>query len=170
MRLLLGLMLCAAAFAQSEKPKDRPAVRFYRLDFVVKELDESTVMNSRNYSMTIATDHRASPSSIRTGSRVPYQVSSGNYQFADVGVNIDCRWGNMLEIPAQPDGMLVLTINAEISSVAPGGLPSAHPIIRQTKWGSLVLLPEKKPTIVFSSDDAASRRKMQLELTATPIG
>jgi hypothetical protein len=32
-----------------------------------------------------------------------------------------------------------------------------------------VIVPLKKPTVVFSSDDVASKRQMQLELTATPI-
>jgi hypothetical protein len=31
------------------------------------------------------------------------------------------------------------------------------------------VVPIKKPTTVFSSDDPSGNRKMQLELTATPI-
>jgi hypothetical protein len=32
-----------------------------------------------------------------------------------------------------------------------------------------VIVPVKKPTVIFVSDDMSSKRQMQLELTATPI-
>lgn len=170
MKLFLTLLLCAAAFAQSEKPKDAP-VKFYRLDFVVKEIDDNKVINSRNYATMISTNQRAAPGTIRTGSRVPFLVESGSgkYQYADVGVNIDCRYGEISEWQ-QPEGMLALTVSAEVSSIVADGGGNAPPVIRQVKWSSIVLIPVKKPTTIFNSDDITSRRKTQLEVTATPIG
>jgi hypothetical protein len=32
-----------------------------------------------------------------------------------------------------------------------------------------VIVPLKKPTVIFSSDDLTTKHQMQLELTATPI-
>ncbi len=48
--------------------------------------------------------------------------------------------------------------------VAPG-----RPTIRQNRWTSVTIVPLKKPTLLFSSDDPMSKRQMQLELTVTPI-
>jgi len=41
--------------------------------------------------------------------------------------------------------------------------------VRQNKWGSIVLVALRKPTVIFSSDDLTSKHQVQLELTATPI-
>jgi hypothetical protein len=43
------------------------------------------------------------------------------------------------------------------------------PVTRQNQWRSAVVIPVKKPTVVFSSDDVSSKRQLQLELTATPV-
>jgi hypothetical protein len=43
------------------------------------------------------------------------------------------------------------------------------PVIRQNRWSSNVVVPLKKPTLIFASDDATSKRQMQLELTAAPV-
>jgi hypothetical protein len=68
-------------------------------------------------------------------------------------------------------GDLSLGVNADISSAlqelaAPANLA---PIIRQNRWNSIVLVPLKKPAVVFSSGDVVSKHQMQLKLTATPI-
>jgi hypothetical protein len=43
-------------------------------------------------------------------------------------------------------------------------------VVRQAKWSSIVLIPIRKgPTVIFSSDDPASKRQLQLEVTATPL-
>jgi hypothetical protein len=65
-------------------------------------------------------------------------------------------------------GDVALSVSAEMSSVPEGGNPGL-PVVRQNKWSSYVVVPIKKPTVIFSSDDATSKRTMQLELTATPI-
>jgi hypothetical protein len=37
------------------------------------------------------------------------------------------------------------------------------------KWNAPVIVPLRKATVIFASDDPSSKRQMQLELTATPI-
>jgi hypothetical protein len=68
---------------------------------------------------------------------------------------------------------LALHISADISSVIEGHQesppPGALPIIRNNQWESNVILPMKEPTVVYSSDDPASKRKMQLQITALPV-
>jgi hypothetical protein len=138
----------------------------YRLDFIVKEVDAGKVINSRSYSMIIATDEHAA---IRTGTQVPFNVSTSpntsQYTEVNVGVNIDCKSGKEL------NNQLTLQVKAEISSLAEptDGSHAGGPVVRRNTWESNVVIPLKQPTTIFSSDDLASKRKMQLEIIATPI-
>jgi hypothetical protein len=89
-----------------------------------------------------------------------------------VGVNIDCR--SIKE--AQRD--LSLYVAAEISSLPsePDQQPTTAattrmaPAVRQNRWSSWVIVPLKRPTLIFSSDDPTSKRQMQVDLTVAPIG
>jgi hypothetical protein len=138
-------------------------VKYFHLDFVVKELEGGKVINARHYSATTVTgDHSCT---IRSGNKVPVQTGSsgpdsGQYTYVDVGVNIDCRAAKEL------DGSLALNVSAEISSAVSA---QKQPLIRQTKWSSNVIVPIGKPTVVFSSDDVTTKGQTQLELTATAI-
>jgi hypothetical protein len=107
--------------------------------------------------------------SIRSGSRVPYATgtpTSKQVNYYDIGVNIDSR-----EAQELTSGQLTLIVNVDISSlvITKDNAELAPPVVRNTKWSSPVVLAAKRPTIVFSSDDPSGNRKMQLELTATPI-
>lgn len=142
------------------------AKNFYQLSFVVREVEGERVINSRSYSMITRTDKQRS--SIRAGEKVPFASVTGGttqWQQINVGVNIDCR-----ELEETGD-RLSLYISADISSMMEGqeqnGSTSSTPIIRSNQWDSMVTVPLKQPTILFSSDDPASKRKMQLQLTAT---
>jgi hypothetical protein len=154
---ILGLVLAGAALAQTEAPK------FYKLDYVVKEVEGGKVVNSRTYSTMLAVQapgRDTSPASIRAGGRVPVTSTSGT-QFFELGVNIDTR--ELRE--SQTD--LSLYISADVTTIAQDSSGSI-PVTRQNKWSGTVLVPAKKPTVVFASDDMTSKRQLQLELTATP--
>ncbi len=62
----------------------------------------------------------------------------------------------------------ISSIPSEPAVPATASAPT-QPTVRQNKWDSTVIVPLKKPTVLFSSDDLTSKRQMQLELTATPI-
>jgi len=159
---LIGAMMAGTCLAQSEKNKEEPQ-KFYRLDFVVKEVADAKVVNTRSYSTMISTG--AHPGSIRTGNKVPIQTGPASNYYLDVGVKVDCRSAR------EVDGQLWLWVTADVSNLAPGqptggGSP---PLLRQNSWSSDLILPLRKPTVIFSSDDPTSTHKMQVELTATPI-
>ena len=158
------LMMAGTAFAQAEKES---ATAFYHLEFVTKELDENKVINSRSYSMIVSDRSNEGGDSIRTGTRLPIATGANptQYTYVDLGVSIDCR--NVREV----SGQLAVLISADISTAASEtGVASAlPPVIRQYKWNSTVIVPLRKATQVYSSDDLASKRKFQLELTATPV-
>lgn len=162
--LCLALLVLTPCLAQSDKPDEK----FYKLDFVAKELDGGKVTNSRTYSLLISNAITTKGGSVRVGSRLPIQSppGTGSFQYYDLGVNIDCR--PVREIGSQ----LALDVNAEISSVVQGSdtaAPTLPPVVRQNKWSSSALIPVGKPAVIFSSDDPSSKRTMQIEVTATPL-
>ncbi|MBZ5584785.1 MAG: hypothetical protein LAQ30_21755 [Acidobacteriia bacterium] len=156
---LLGLALAGTALAQTVEP-----ARFYKLEFVVKEVEGGKTVNARSFVTMLAAQmpgRDASSATIRAGGRVPVSAGSGN-SFLDVGVNIDAR--ELREV----QGDLSLYISADISTIGQDNLGTV-PGTRQNRWVGTVFLPVKKPTVVFASDDISSKRQIQLEVTATPV-
>ena len=158
MLYLMGLAMAGTAFAQTV---DTP--KFYKLEFVVKEVEGGKVVNTRSFSTMLGVAPTQERATIRTGGRLPISNSNGGgVSYLDVGVNLDCSALKEL----QNDVSLYVT--ADISSAGQDSA-SVPPVIRQNRWSSTVILPAKKPTVIFASDDMTSKRQMQLELTATPI-
>jgi hypothetical protein len=176
--LLAGMVFTNACFGQEEQSKraetPQPQPRFYKLEFVVKELEKDKVINSRVYATSLSANTREG-ASIRAGSRIPVATTTSNpsggpaskqYNYYDVGVNIDCRDAREL-----PSGQVTLFLSVDVSNVVGtnetgGDLP---PLVRNTKWSSAIVISVRKTTTVFSSDDPSGNRKMQLDITATPI-
>ncbi len=163
---LIGALIAGTCAAQAPKDENE---HFYRLDFVVKEVDGAKVVNSRSYTMSVSTGKRAEPTEIRTGNKVPYRTDSGQqgkYDYQYVGVYIECA--RFREVQDQ----LALNVRADITSLAspPTGDSGGLPLIRTNAWKADVLLSPRQPAIIFSSDDPTSTHKMQVEVTAMPIG
>jgi len=161
--LILVFVLAGACLAQEAAPS-----KFYKLEFVVKEVEGTKVQNARSYSVTVSVDKGCS---IRTGGTVPTPTAAmgslPQFSYHDVGVNVDCH-----HVREAANG-LSLDVNADITSVlqeptTPPTIPPP-PVIRHNQWSSTVIVPLKKPTVIFSSDDLTTKHQMQLELTATPI-
>jgi len=155
--IALFLALCLTASAQ-EAPK------FFRLDFVVKEFDENKLVSAKTYSTFMSTDERQKGALIRTGNKVGYSPNPGTTNFVDVGVNIDCS--RLQEVNSQ----LIVQVQAEVNSI-PGGeiLANTLPTVRTNRWNASALIPIGKVSTLFSSDDQNSKRRMQVDLTATPV-
>src|SRR5271154_4391228 len=168
--LLLFVALTAGlGAAQSSSAPAAAPLRYYKADLLVKEVDASGhLTNSRSYSTILLTDNNGGPKQIRSGDKIPIRTSATEkgdteYQYIDVGVNIDCRFVHEL------DQKLAMSVTAEVSSV-PAGTDlnsSLGPLIRQFKWNADVLIASGVPTTIFSSDDVGSKNKMQVEVTAT---
>lgn len=154
-----ALLIATSAFAQTESKTTAP--RFYKLDFVLKELEAGKLVSSRTYVMNITNNERYNSGSVRTGDKVPTPTNKeGSFTYLDVGVNIDCRDFKLF------DDQVFMQVVADISSIANQGNP---PVLVQTKWSSSAIFPLRKTTMLFSADGASSKRQMQLEVTATPI-
>ncbi len=153
----LALALTAGACLADEPPHSG---KFYKLEFVVKEVNGSKVLNTRTYTTFVPL---AGKSEIRAGSKIPYASSNTEWQQIDVGVNIDVAGAEEIQ------DKLYFSIVAEVSSIAGESTNQVRPIVRQNRWQSMVVIPLKKPTILFSSDNLDSKTQLQVEVTATPI-
>jgi Bacterial type II and III secretion system protein len=168
--LLLALAVVLQPACAQEAPKaneaakaaDTTPVAFYRLLFVVQELGEDNKpVNSRAYTTTVSTN---TPGSIRTGSRIPVATGNNQFQYVDVGVNVDIR--HVTEIHHQ----LSLELTAEVSSLAGAYDPNVHqPVIRQNSWHASVLIPLGKATTIFASDALDNKGSIQVVITAQPL-
>lgn len=165
--LLLVLSFASAMLAQ-ESPKPRPVVRIYRVNFNIYELEDGKKINERNYALPVsAIDGNGRAGSIKVGTRVPVTSKEGQFQYIDVGMNIDC------DVTEQGD-KFILSSNIEISSFA---LPDqtadprsgGNPILRQVREHFVSLIVPGKPTLVTSVDDTNSKKRLQVEATITRV-
>ena len=186
---LLFLIPAFAVSTHAQQGRKAPATveapsgpaHFYRLDFVLEQLDESgQPVNSRSFATTVSTAG-SRLGSITVGTRVP--IATGSYstpgttaaaaagydqtqfQYIDVGVKITAR-------DVREDGNhLAFSLNAAVSSITtPVVLEGvSEPVIRNNVWNGDVLIPIGKPIVVSKSDSLDSKGSMQLIVTATPM-
>lgn len=157
--LFAGWLLAAAiASAQTEAPQ------FYRFEFVLKEMDGAKLVQTHTYQTIVSTNDRGQ-TSIRSGAKVPIIDPKGT-TYIDVGTDIDIR--NLTTIR---DGLsFQIVVNTSGSSGLGSGTQLAKvPLIYQTKWDARVEIPIGKSTMIFSSDDPASKHQLQLEVRAAPL-
>ena len=168
-RATLILLACGGLLPAQDTPppeKVESPIHYYRLDFAVKDMQDGKVLDTRNYFVYISDRSKnGRPTSIRAGSKVGVSEGGGVNRY-DLGVSIDCGYR------AATKESLSLDIGVDISTMLPyadADLRYANmPILRQNRWGSEVVVGLRSPTTIFSSDDVASKRKLQIELTATP--
>jgi hypothetical protein len=184
---LLGMLAMLAlasqgAAAQGDKKTENPGSaaqngngavtkppNVYRLDFALSEFVDGKKVNTRNYTVTAREDEM---NKLRSGARYPIATGSGEknemqYQYLDIGVNIDCRIverGGYLELNAVVDSSVIEGADAH---VGPG--PMIGPVIGQMKSDIRSLIRPGTPTMVSSMEDPASKRRFQLDVTATKM-
>jgi len=147
------------ALAQEKPPAPEPA--HYKLTFRLMQANsDGKITNSRIYSIIVAaTGGSQRLQSIRTGDRIP---AANNY--IDVGTNIDT---NDIRLT---DHALGLRVDVESSSALKTDTAgNSLPLVRRTTWGSQVVVPLDKPTIIFTADNVSDTGKTELELTATEL-
>ena len=145
---------------------------FYKLAFVMYELDDGKRINQRDYMMVGRAENL--PSSIRVSTRVPiYTEEKGEDKkitYIDVGLVIRCS------LKEQVDRRVQFHCDIEISGFARpdqiGGsgnsIPGA-PVLRTTRTESWALLTLGKPAVFTTVDDVNSTKRMQIEVTATKV-
>jgi hypothetical protein len=188
-KVILIVVLASSLFGQqtpakgtSEQPpkKDSGENRepdatnnFFKLAFVMYELEDGKRTNQRDYMMIGRTDNQASY--IKVATKVPITTAEKGgdkaYTYTDVGLRINCS------MKEQVDRRLQLHCDIEISSFirpeqianATGNAGLAAPFLRTTRTESWELLTPGKPAVLTTVDDINSTKRMQVEVTATKL-
>ena len=181
LNVIVPLIVCVAlllpsvdALAQeAPKPAASGRMALYQVDFALHESEEGKRLNTRNYMLLIeyGRGNRHEPEGfsrsgfgrIRANTKVPISPEENKVMYMDVGLKIDC------DLREAEDGVL-LQIGLEISNFAdPGQAASRQPLIREirSELGTAVQL--RKPTVVAVVDDAATKRRYELEVTVTKV-
>lgn len=182
-KLTIVVMVVVSAFAlaaqETKSGNSAPNPQFswakspYRLDFVIKEVDDGKVINSRSYSMVVEASDRLGwgKGVVKSGNRVPVATGSkdGNtqIQYIDLGANIDASLATL------DNGGLILNSSIEISAVAGNESQSSpslpDPVIRQMRAEvSSEVIPGKANQIA-ALDDTVSKHHFIIEVTPTKL-
>ena len=154
---------------------ERTDAREYQMVFIVEEVESGKVYNARRYATNIALSGmkgERARGSIRTGEKMP--ITTGyiadsklppQFTYVDVGFNLDFDSARIV------DGRVYLSITADLSGsdIPASGSKQFEPTIKHNSWHGDVTVPLGKPVVIFSSDDVASKRTTQVELTVTPV-
>ena len=172
--LVTGMLICARPLTSAQDVKETPKsferpFTGYRVDLTINELADGKKINSRHYSMNIATGGGGgnSEQKLKIGTRVPVQSEEGKSEYLDLGTSIDIR---LISWVAGPSFPTTIDVNAEISSLAdPDQAKGAHPLLRQLRLsGSSPVIPEKL-MVIASADDPDSKHEFQLTILATKL-
>lgn len=171
LQFLLALTLISAAVAQEASTKKdpseaRPEPKIYKVNFLIYEIADGKRTNERNYSLPVRTQEGRA-SSLKVGDRLPITGKEGQIQYFDVGLSIDCN------VTEQMD-KLIVSSSLEISSIVlpeqPGSevrSATGNPVVRQVKQYFTALVSPGKPTLLTSIDDINSKKRLQVEVTAS---
>lgn len=170
LRLLLVLGLLSAIGTAQDAP--RHIQKVYKVVFLIYEMEDGKKINERTYTLPVNTvDGNTRDGSIRVGTRVPIETGSKSgdtmVQYIDVGLDLDCN------VTEQQDKFIVhgnLTLSSLVSpeqgtDLKGGGMP----VLRQIKQSFTSLVSPGKPTLVTTMDDINSKKRMQVEVTATRL-
>ncbi len=172
--MLAGLLLATPyAAAQEAKPAAQEAkptavaklkpVTTYKLDFTLSELEDSTRVNSRSYSLLLEEEVWGRT---RIGTKVPLSMGDGKgIQYMDVGFSLDARIN-------QREGDLRIELRLEVNSFVPVEGEAARPrepVLRSMRSELTASIASGKPTLLTTVDELSSRRRFQVEVTATRI-
>ena len=181
MRTMSGVIVCALlgsfvlAHAQEKKEAPEPAV--YKAEFVIRDGSEAAAKPGRRYAMLIDTGGRGT---FRVGQKVPYPTSSyqpsqgtgasplvsTQYQYVDIGVNIDCR---LREV----SGKVAINADIDVSTIVQHDKGAAatppNPAIASIRIGINAMVNPGKSTMVASIDDPVTMRRFDVEATVTKV-
>lgn len=138
----------------------------YKLEFVLRELQDNKLINTREYAMIV--QEGFGPANVKIGSKIPARNPQGDLSYMDVGTNIQC-W----DLRAQPP-RLGLNCTVEISNFA---LPeqklqsgvTSPPVLNQIRMNVPPMLEEGKQVTIGSVDDPNSTKRYEIALTATKV-
>lgn len=178
-KVIMIFGLVPAVFAQSKTVSDQPAKKeaaeqdvkqpdsFYKLTFTIFELEDGKRTNQREYSM-ISRSNDGRPATLRSSTRVPIYAEEKKIQYIDAGLDIRCF------APREIGGKIAANCELNISNFvaqeqATDARNTAGPVMRTTNASTWALLTAGKPMVISTIDDVNSKKRIQIEMTATRI-
>lgn len=155
---LTAALLCLPAWAQEKNVN----TAHYKLEYRIRETLNPGGKTDRRYTQMVDSTGKGT---FRVGSRVPYTTStqpgSTQYNYADIGVNIDSTL-------REAGDKIGLGADLEISSVASAEKTTA-PTIGSLRIRLNALLEPGKSMTVASVDDPVTQRKFEVDAVATRV-
>lgn len=170
-RLLLTLLLASTITAVAQDQTKTPETKeagprtSYRLVVNLFELENNKRVNERSFQLVSTVP--GGSSRLDVGTRVPVTYKEGQNQYMNVGVNLECRLRD-------ETGKLFADVRFELTSFAMPEQGSEvkslnMPVLRNYNGEVETQLTPGKPQIIASLDDVNSKKRVQVELTATKV-
>lgn len=143
--------------APSPLRKDKPE-GFYRLDFVIREMDGEKVVDTRNYSMWVQVEMQKT---VKAVSEV--RVPAGNTSsIKTIGIRISCYVSETESLPW-------ISMDASITDMMPPEKAGEPPIFRNISMESMALLSPGKSATVSKVEDPITKHRFQVDVTGTKL-
>jgi hypothetical protein len=157
----LTIPLNAQDSAKTEAPATQQPIATYRLNFTMNELEDGKTIDVRSYTMNL---NAGDGNEVKIGTRVPVEAKQGEFQYIDVGTTIWCK------LKESGNG-ISLDVRAEFSNFAVRDQENrtTMPLLRQFSIRGSTITSSGKPVTIGSVDDPNSKRRFQLEVTATKV-
>jgi hypothetical protein len=151
--------------AQVQKQAD---LSFYRVEYVLREVETGKVTNTRNYVLTVDSTPRGS-GSIRVGNKIPLATGKEpirQIQYQDIGMSIDCTLLSELESDIRI--FTTLDVTSLATSEEMKGEPTL-PVIRNLRLRATTKAILGKAVPVGSVDDMGTIRRYEVDVTVTRV-
>lgn len=173
---LKSLILCALCVCGVAAAQERNDPISYRVDFQFRDVADKSSSAIRRYSLIV---DPSGTGVLRLGQRVPYPTAlsqSGGggsapavatqIQYADVGVNLDCRL-------RETGSKVTMNANLEMSTLIPAEKSAASsvpaPTVGSMRFTIGAVLTPGKTTTIASIDDPVTQRKFDVDATVTKL-
>jgi hypothetical protein len=159
MKIAALAVLLAATFAVAQDAASpRPVV--FRLEYTITEMDGAKKLSSRSYTLQVEDRRKGT---MRVGTRVPITTGGSQFQYMDVGVNLDATASTVDATNIR------LETTADITSIiAPEGAAAAAsqrpPVTRSCRDYVSTIIPLDKTVTLTTQDDPSYNTSMQVQV------
>ncbi len=165
------VLLVPAALAQEKDEGKKPAevrtLHYYRLDYVIRELQDRKIVNARTYSVIVA-DNGAQVTQ-KSGARLPVQTGNGALQYLDVGVQLRIRVRLESDHPTLASAIEFSSPALPGEGVTSAGYAKEQPVLRTTNVDTYAPIILGKPLVIATMDDPSLPRRFEIEVTPTQL-
>lgn len=136
----------------------RPVI-VYRVHFAVRQMKNGKTTDIKIYSVLI---EDGSWGRVRTQNEIFLPIDGNERKRFEVGLSIRCRL-------RERNGHVLLDTTLDINNVAAPGEGEARPIVRHIRTQVGTAVRPGKPTVVSVIDDATTKERYELEITAVKV-